>query len=75
MNTQGTSLLSVLEHKINQDQMQTRFDMIIAPELFRMDVTSERDIEIIYDPIICNRTSCRYKIKPTEISLDTERCK
>lgn len=75
MNLANPTLLQTISNKIHQEQMQINYDLTIAPGVFRPSVSSERDIEKVYNPIICGRTKCKYSIFPTDVGDELERCK
>ena len=75
MNLSNPTLLQTISNKIHHEQIQINYDLTIAPSPLRPSVSCERDIEKIYNPIICGRTKCIHQITPVNIEDDLERCK
>ena len=75
INLGNPTLLRTISNQIHQEQMRITYDVIAAPGVFHPSVSSERDTEVIHNPIVCNRTQCKYASISELIPTSLERCK
>ena len=71
----GNSLFDMIASKIGSMQMQSMYDVTISSKMFKVPMTSEREVQKIYAPIVCGFTKCKYGVLPNQLDDGDERCK